>query len=497
MRGMWAGLAVCAGVIVIGASFGQTPSVNPITDPNDPHYLSSATWGQAYDDQWALKRIGFIARGSGTSAWERAGAELKAVVVAVIDTGLDLFHPDLRPENVWRNPKEVLNGRDDDGNGYVDDAIGWNFFDNTNDPIDRVGHGTHVAGVIAAAIDNGEGIAGMNPLVKIMPLKVLDPLGRTRSLRVAQAIIYAVDNGARIINLSLGGEGVSRVERAALEHARKKNVVVVVAAGNSGRDVAVHGLTGIPNLITVAATDTFDQRASTSNWGQAIDISAPGVDILSLRARRTDLQKVANVQGYQAGSAFVGRGARYYRASGTSFAAAFVSGAASLLLSKNPNLTNEEVKRILIMSADDVETPGWDQYTGYGRLNVAAALEADPKFFLDARITGVDAVPKAGSSFIRLRGSVNADWLGKAWVEIGAGDDPLHWKRASRDLTQVIRDGTLVDIPSYLFVGSRLWTFRLNVEHANGRRREARFRLTLTTPTSRAEGQKQVEAAAK
>lgn len=478
-RWAWAAFALCAGILALGPSVAQTPGVGAKATVDDAYYGSRGTWGQAYDDQWGLKRVGFTPRGSGSSAWDRAGTMLMPSVVAVIDTGLDYLHPDMHPDNVWRNPRETLNGRDDDGNGYVDDVIGWDFVDRTSDPMDTVGHGTHVAGIIAAAIGNGEGIAGINPAAKIMPLKALDSVGSAPSLRISEAIVYAADNGARVINLSLGGEGVSPVERAAIEHAHKKDVVVVVAAGNAGRDAAVHGLKGLPNVITVAATDTRDRRASSSNWGEAIDLAAPGVDILSLRARRTDFQKVAGVKDYQPGSAFVGRNARYYRASGTSFAAAFVSGAASLLLAKNPKLTNTEVKRILLMSADDVEIPGWDQLTGYGRLNVARALAADPAFFLDARIHRVEIVDRAGGAVLRVHGVADANDFERAWMELRTGENPRQWRKVSPTLRRAVQGGVLGEVPAVALRGGEKWTLRLVAEHANGLRREAWHRLNV------------------
>ena len=116
--------------------------------PGDPLYLSRGSWRQSYDDQWALKRIGFTPRGRGNSAWDLIKEAKHPVIVAVIDSGLDYSHPDLHPKNLWRNPGEIPNGRDDDGNGYIDDLIGWNFVDNNNNPWDTVGHGTHVAGIM-------------------------------------------------------------------------------------------------------------------------------------------------------------------------------------------------------------------------------------------------------------------------------------------------------------------------------------------------------------
>ncbi|MFQ5881014.1 MAG: S8 family peptidase [Candidatus Methylomirabilales bacterium] len=469
----WIGLWLWLGALGGPAAGAQERQIN------DPFYWSKGAWGQAYGDQWALKRVGFTPPGQGRSAWDLETGASRPVVVAVIDTGLDYFHPDLRRENVWRNPKEELNGRDDDGNGYIDDLIGWNFIDNDNNPWDYAGHGTHVAGIIAAAMGNGEGIAGINRGARIMPLKVLNFVGRGRSVGIAGAIFYAVKNGARVINLSLGGEHLSKTEQLAINYAAKRGVVVVVAAGNEATDTRDYGPAGLPKVITVGATDVEDKRVGFSNWGAAVNVAAPGVDILSLRARRTDFVLVSGARDYQAGSAFVGPAARYYRASGTSFAAPFVAGVASLLFAKNPKLTGEQVTRMILQSARDIEVPGKDQYTGYGLLDARAALAADPAFFIEARLTRVQPAQEGGQTVVRVSGTADANAFAKAWIEVGPGKHPTKWKQVSRTLTRPVKGGTLDDLAAGHFRGAKQWVLRLITEHKNGKRREARFQLNL------------------
>src|SRR5690606_36273751 len=171
---------------------------------------------------WGLKRIGFA------DGWAPPAAPAERFgVIAVIDSGIDYFHPDLSPASIWRNPKEVRNGRDDDGNGYVDDFIGWNFVEDNNDPWDRAGHGKHVAGIIAARTNNGEGVAGVNPRARIMPLRALNSIGRGYSSRIAKAVYYAVENSAHIINVSVATDRLSASERRALAYAHSRGVVVV------------------------------------------------------------------------------------------------------------------------------------------------------------------------------------------------------------------------------------------------------------------------------
>jgi hypothetical protein len=164
--------------------------------PRDPYFNLKGTWGQKYDDQWAIKRVGFTA--GRDSAWHVEDGLKNPVTVAVIDTGLDWNHKDIAWENIWHNPGEIPdNGKDDDRNGYVDDVIGWNFTAHNNKPWDQDGHGTFVAGIIAAAADNGVGIAGINRGARIMVLKALNDFGHTRAANLAEAIFYAADNGAR------------------------------------------------------------------------------------------------------------------------------------------------------------------------------------------------------------------------------------------------------------------------------------------------------------
>jgi subtilisin family serine protease len=447
--------------------------------PDDPLYRTRGSWRQDYDDQWALKRIGFTAKGSGRSAWDLAVDVREPVIVAVIDSGLDYFHPDLRRQSVWRNAREVPNGYDDDGNGYVDDLIGWNFVENNNNPWDHAGHGTHVAGIIAAATGNGEGIAGVNPGVQIMPLKILDFTGRGQSVGLAEAVFYAVKHGARIINLSVGGKGISRTGRLAVDYAHEKGVLVVVAAGNIGGDTADYGPAGLPSALTVAATDPDDKRVRISNWGRAVEIAAPGVDVLSLRARHTDINLALQVDGYKAGAAFVGPEVRYYRASGTSFAAPFVTGVASLLLARNPDLTNVQVERMLLMSADDVGIPGWDQFTGAGRLNAIKALQADPDWYLLARLDALRPTREAGKPVVEVLGSVTGSDLAGYRLELGRGETPDRWKPIGELRPAAVPEGRLGLIPVSEITARGAWTVRVVAEDRKGARRESRGTLNV------------------
>ena len=444
----------------------------------DRYLRSSGAWSQDFDDQWAIKRVGFT--WDRESAWRVPGVFEHDVVVAVIDSGANWHHPDLTDTPLWRNENEIAgNGIDDDGNGYVDDLIGWNFVSQTNVPWDRDGHGTFVAGLIGALTDNNRGIAGINPKARIMALKAMDDAGRTRASFLTQAIVYAADMGARVINLSVGGLGLSRAEQAAVDYAYGKGAVVVAAAGNEGEEVAGYSPAGLDRVITVASTDHDDRRAPSSNWGRGIDIAAPGVDVLSLRAPGTDLAASVAGADYDPEAAIVGEDRAYYRASGTSFAVAIVSGVASLMLSRDPTLTNQQVERILLQSARDAEAPGFDRYTGHGIVDARAALTADPAFFVEAAISGVRMIQKDGKQVLAVSGTASADRFGKAWVEVGRGDDPNEWTVASEELVTSVDDGPVAEVDVQHFQGAKRFTLRLVVEHENGRRREARFTLDV------------------
>jgi len=446
--------------------------------PKDPLYVGEGTWGQDYPDQWALRRVGFDDTRS--SAWSKIGAKSEHTIVAIIDTGLDWNHADIAWDSLWNNPGETPNnGVDDDGNGYVDDIMGWNFVDGNNKPWDHDGHGTFVAGVIGAAWNNGAGVAGVDPNARLMVLKALNTFGNTRASLVAQAIIYAADNGAKVINLSVGGEGNTEVEQRAMDYAREKGVLVVIASGNEGRPMSEWSYGDAENAVIVAASDFNDRRTIFSNWGPEVDIAAPGLDVLSLRARYTDTMRGIPGVEYEGGAAYVGDDKRYYRASGTSFAAPIVTGAASLIFSTQPKLSAAEVRRMLLHSAKDIGAAGVDQYTGYGLLDAKAALGAAPDFFIDAHIDGVEVVQGAGGPAVRVLGVANASDFARARIELGAGKDPKQWSAPIADITLPATNGVIAEIPASAFAGSASWVLRLTTTHANGRTREARYQLDL------------------
>lgn len=449
----------------------------PAEIPTDPYVLSTGSWGQTYKDQFWLDSIGV---GTGTqSAWRQLPADMKPVTVAVIDTGIDWNHLDFDWGNLWTNPGEIAdNGKDDDGNGYVDDMIGWNFYERSNKPWDHDGHGTFVSGIIAASWNNGQGIAGINPSARIMVLRALNSFGNSRASYLAKALVYAADNGARIINMSVGGPGLTQAEVIAVRYAISKGALIVVAAGNEGARVEEFGIAGMDEVITVGAAGLDGLRAPFSNYGAAVDLLAPGVDILSLRARRTDTLLDVPGSNYRARAAYVGADKRYLRASGTSFSAPMVAGVASLLLSRDPSLTAAQLRRVLLNSARDVGAAGIDQFSGYGMLDAAAALKADPDNFITATIKGVEVVKSKAGTALAINGTISASGLKQAYIDIGAGEKPTKWTRVLDGL-QPSATGELGQVPAAKFQGSTVWIIRLTVIGSDGKTRETRFRLSL------------------
>ena len=251
--------------------------------PNDP--LFPQLWGMNNTGQTGGREDADI---DAPEAWDIATGvpEASDVIVGVIDSGVDYLHPDLI-NNMWVNPGEIPgNGIDDDGNGYIDDIYGYDFYQNDGDPSDAAGHGTHVSGTIAGIGDNGLGVAGVNWRCKLMALRFIDARGFGNTSGAIEAINYAVANGAKILNNSWGGGGYSESLETAITEARDNGVLFVAAAGNSGVDTDSQphypSSYEVSNVISVAATDDEDSLASFSNYGaESVDLGAPGVSILS------------------------------------------------------------------------------------------------------------------------------------------------------------------------------------------------------------------------
>jgi len=413
--------------------------VHTQTAPNDPYYSSSGAWGQSFRDLWGLQSI------SAESAWDTSQGD--GVLVAVVDTGLDYNHEDIAG-NVWLNDGETgldgngndkrSNGIDDDSNGLIDDWHGWDFvtLDGTpadNDPMDNHGHGTHVSGTIAAMGNNGLGVIGVAPHAKIIAIKGLDSTGSGSIEDLSSAIIYAADKGASVINLSWGGSGPTpQTLIDAISYAHNvKGAVVVAAAGNSNFDVGtqVNGFypACIRDVITVAAVNHLDAKASFSNFGAKIDVTAPGGGDTGAGIQPD--RSILSLLSSQAGSVMTGSGqlivgTKYLRQSGTSMASPHVAGVAALIRAQHPEFSNEQVRQVLRESADDIGTPGFDTQFGFGRLNASRSLTiAAP---LAAQLSGPVGT-LSGLSQVDVKGSVGGANLSSWRLEYGTGTAPSSW----------------------------------------------------------------------
>jgi subtilisin family serine protease len=329
-------------------------------------------WGE----QWGPAQVGLPAAREIT----RGGP---SVVIAILDTGVNYRHWDLR-EQMWVNPGESevdpitgargcegigQNGLDDDGNGYVDDCRGYNFDAGSADPQDDYGHGTAVAGIAGAATDNRvshtddayEGIAGMGGAARLMAGRVMGADGRGWAFNIAEGIEYAADHGAAVINLSLTQPGTEQSPEvvmlcAATEYAIARGVVVVAASGNGGSVSSVSYPAKCEGVIAVGASDPNDARAYFSNGGDGLDVVAPGVDIFST------LRTGDTAYGF------------FRSGDGTSFAAPHVAGAIALLRAARPEYTPAQIEQHIRQTAFDVDAPGVDPLTGWGRLDAGRAV---------------------------------------------------------------------------------------------------------------------------
>ncbi len=415
--------------------------------PNDPLYGSVGSFNNSFNDLYGLHQI------NAEFAWD--SQEGAGVVVAVVDSGVDLDHIDLA-NNIWVNVGEIAdNGIDDDGNGYIDDVFGWNFHDDNNDPNDDFGHGTHVAGTIAAVGNNAEGVIGVAPESKIMPVRVLGTQQLTNEVTVAdlaEGVVYAVDNGADVINASWGGPH-SQIIADVVEYAYEEDVVFVASAGNDSIPSFLFSPAGLADAITVAANDHNDAIAIFSNWGAGLDITGPGVDILSTGAE---------------GASYNPKIGDYGVASGTSMSAPHVSGAAALLRASFPNYTVEQIRYALRESAVDTELPGYDLMIGHGRLDTDAALDVNDAPRLKARLAIADPDALINDGHV-LMGTASGEDFDSYSIEIATPvfDGPLTYQTLATGTAPVV-NGALatLDLSSH---ASGWYMLRLTISTVDGR----------------------------
>lgn len=359
----------------------------PSLEPNDLQYRNGTLWGLKNSGQFGGVPGADI---NAVSAWDLSTGSTN-IIVAVIDTGVNYNHVELRPQ-MWVNPGEVAgNGIDDDLNGYVDDIYGIDAIVRNGDPMDDDGHGTHVSGTIGAAANDGNGHVGVAWKVRLMGLRFIGAFGGSISDELA-CIDYAVANGAKIINASYGSQQFSQAEYNAINTARSKGVLFVAAAGNDGtdNDSIPHYPSNydLDNLVSVAALDRRDRLAVFSNYGRvSVDIGAPGVDIYST---------------------WIGSDRAYNIISGTSMATPHIVGGAAVLWSVNTNLGYAEIRQRLLTGTTKIPALT-GRTTTEGRLNLFRAMAGNVDGIME-----VFFLPGAGSA---LRAGTNAI------VEISISDD--------------------------------------------------------------------------
>ena len=331
------------------------------------------------------------------------------VVVGIVDTGIDYNHPDLR-DNMWKNPGEIAgNNRDDDGNGFIDDVYGFNFVNNTGNPMDDDEHGTHVAGTIAASLNNSQGVAGIaSGAAKLMAIKFLDANGSGTYANAIRALNYATMMSSRGVNLkvlnnSWGGYGTVPALEDAVNATNAAGMLFVASAGNESNDndgefKAIPASYAASNIISVAATNNLDELASFSNYGATtVDLAAPGVGILSTTP-----------------------GNRYQSFNGTSMAAPHVAGALALAWACHPDKTSTEIQDALFGSVDALDSLDGAVATG-GRLNVNNLLTALEDPILLAPLAPANlVVTDAGTDFIVLEWTDSSDNEESFSIEISA-----------------------------------------------------------------------------
>ncbi len=461
------------------AQYMSDPSVE-FAEPNYIRRIASVIPNDTYfRNQWALHNTGLYADGTedadidAPEAWEISTGNPN-LTIAVLDTGIDYTHSDL-VGNIWVNQGETncIDGVDNDGNGYIDDCLGWDFVGSDfllsvddNNPMDEYGHGTHVAGIIGAVGNNGKGISGVMWRVKLMSVKVLDADGYGTDEEIIQGIQYAVWNGAKIINASLGGPGFSYSLYSAIATANAHGVLFIAAAGNGGDDLVgdnndfapfYPASYNLPNIISVAATDQDDRRASFSNFGpNFVHVAAPGVYILSTIPQDLYADKDFNM--------------------GTSMSTPHVAGLAGLLMSYYDGYHNTlfnyiQIRDTILRYVDLLDTlNGWIK-TG-GRINAYKAISS----LLPP--TNLNATAKSPTK-------VNLSWSDNA-----TGEDGYKIERMVSGGLWVLLTTVPANSSSYTdntVIGNNTYSYRVRAYNSIGESFPSN-EITITTPRKKHSG---------
>ena len=416
----------------------------PDVTPNDTYF----------GRQWALKNDGTF-----TLSTAVAGNDINivdgwtvttgstSVVTCIIDSGNKLDHPDFSGR-IWQNTKEIAgNNIDDDNNGKIDDTKGWDFANNDNDPTDDYGHGTNITGIIGATGNNSVGYAGMDWKCKLMILKGLNSQNSGFYSWWESAIYYAVDNGAKVINMSLVGSFYSSSLESAINYAWQKGVIVIACMGNDNTDGERYPAY-YDNLIAVGSINPNGSRTvpffwsttSGSNFGSHIDVTAPGNYIYGL-----NYSSNANYSTYWGG---------------TSQATPFVTGLASLMLAKNNTLTPTQIKDLIQKGCDDLkgdpteDTKGFDNYYGWGRINVKKTLDlvASSSGIKDLtnQSASLSIYPNPSKGIFTL--SASSILRGETDIEISNIAGQLMYKKSLTDNTDLLINIDLSNQPKGIYI---------------------------------------------
>lgn len=417
--------------------------------PNDPYFTDTypgnvgnrdPSWNPVYDYQWNLKRLQNL-----DVAWNISTGNTN-IITAITDTGVDYTHEDLGGCTLAQV----------NGNQCGNVVPGYDFANNDNDPIDDNGHGTHVSGIVAAISNNNKGLASLNWQGKIMPVKGFGAAGNGTVDILSQGIVFAVDNGARVINMSWGNSNpiptIPNVLKDSLDYAFHLNVLLVAAAGNSNDEVAKgYWPANYKYVVSVSAIDENDNPSSYSNYGK-VDISAPGgslpYNLLSLNAHNpTNPSTYLNLGGLPIGNG-------YLRLAGTSMAAPHVSGFAALLLAKNPTLSHLEIKSLMESTARGKGT--WsvgDERYGRGIMNPPGALLAlnstVDQIYPTAEIYSPARLERIYNTY-SITGTAQARDFRNYTLEVGIGKAPTTWSSQgivlSNNGNSQVSDGVLGSI---------------------------------------------------
>jgi len=421
-----------------------------------------------FSEQWALNKI------QAFDAWNiTLGAD--TVLIGIIDTGIDFDHVDLTSQ-IYYNSGETgtdifgkdkrTNYIDDDNNGFIDDYMGWDFtdrvgfpFDSTggdyldwdNNPMDEQGHGTYIAGIAGASINNSHGITGLAPGTRLVNIRAFDPNGYGEEDDVAAAILYAVQLGVKVINMSFGDDAFSFVLRDIVRYAYSRGTVLIASAGNSGSS-APHYPSGYSEVICVGNSTSDDFVAGSSNFGSTIDLVAPGSQILT-----------------------TAKDNNYSIISGTSASAPFVSGAAAMILSLE-NFSNEEIKQIIKSTTDDIGATGWDLKSGAGRLNLFKAVSV----IAPSKIKFNSPTQDFATSENNI--SINATVLSPYFVQYelyyGIGLNPNSWTPLIQNGLYQFSNQNIYELNISSFADT-IYNLRLVVNLNNGRTLEERVNFYI------------------